>query len=71
VIGSRHVMRKGQLTTKPGNVTLVVHDPIPTVAAAEPDVRQVRALAARVREVVRPAVDAEAAADAADKESRR
>jgi 1-acyl-sn-glycerol-3-phosphate acyltransferase len=71
VIGSRHVMRKGQLTTKPGNVTLVVHDPIPTVAAAEPDVRQVRALAARVREVVRPAVDAEAAAHAADKESRR
>jgi 1-acyl-sn-glycerol-3-phosphate acyltransferase len=71
VIGSRHVMRKGQLTTKPGDVTLVVHDPIPTVAAPEPDMRQVRALAARVREVVRPAVDAEAAPDNADVNSRR
>ena len=71
VIGSRHVMRKGQLTTKPGDVTLVVHDPIPTVAAAEPEMRQVRALAARVREVVRPAVDGEAAADDTEKKSRR
>jgi 1-acyl-sn-glycerol-3-phosphate acyltransferase len=71
VIGSRHVMRKGQLTTKPGDVTLIVHEPISTVAAQEPDMRQVRALAARVREVVRPAVDAEAAADIADKKGHR
>jgi 1-acyl-sn-glycerol-3-phosphate acyltransferase len=60
VIGSRHVMRKGQLTTKPGYVRVVVHDPIPTQAAEEPDMRQVRALASRVREVVRPPVEAEA-----------
>jgi 1-acyl-sn-glycerol-3-phosphate acyltransferase len=60
VVGSRHVMRKGELTTKPGDVTVVVHDPIATEAAREPDMRQVRALANRVREIVRPAVEAEA-----------
>jgi 1-acyl-sn-glycerol-3-phosphate acyltransferase len=61
VIGSRHVMRKGELTTKPGDVQLVVHDPIPTDASPEPDMRQVRALAQRVRDVVRPPVEQEAA----------
>jgi 1-acyl-sn-glycerol-3-phosphate acyltransferase len=60
VIGSRHVMKKGQLTTKPGSVRVVVHDPIRTFAAAEPDMREVRALASRVREIVRPAVEEEA-----------
>jgi 1-acyl-sn-glycerol-3-phosphate acyltransferase len=59
VIGSRHVMRKGHLTTKPGEVTVIVHDPIPTAASPDPDMREVRALASRVREVVRPAVDDE------------
>jgi 1-acyl-sn-glycerol-3-phosphate acyltransferase len=60
VIGSRHVMRKGQLTTKPGDVRLIVHDPIATEASREPDMRQVRALASRVREIVRPPVEEEA-----------
>lgn len=60
VIGSRHVMKKGQLTTKPGYVKVVVHDPIRTSAATEPDMREVRALATRVREIVRPAVEEEA-----------
>ena len=60
IAGSRHVMRKGRLMTCPGEVELVVHDPIPTVAAAEPDVRAVRALASRVREVIAPTVEAEA-----------
>jgi 1-acyl-sn-glycerol-3-phosphate acyltransferase len=60
VIGSRHVMRKGRLTTKPGFVRVVVHDPIPTHAAAEPDTREVRALASRVRETVSPPVELEA-----------
>ncbi|MGE3884921.1 MAG: lysophospholipid acyltransferase family protein, partial [Vicinamibacterales bacterium] len=27
IVGSRHVMRKGQLTTRPGFVTLTVHEP--------------------------------------------
>jgi 1-acyl-sn-glycerol-3-phosphate acyltransferase len=65
VIGSRHVMRKGRLTTKPGFVRVVVHDPIPTHAAAEPDTRAVRALASRVREIVRPAVELEAESQSA------
>ena len=61
VIGSRHVMKKGELTTKPGAVTLIVHAPIETAANVEPSVQQVRELADRVREVIRPAVEAEAA----------
>ena len=60
VIGSRHVMKKGGLTTRPGHVTLIVHDPIETVANAEPSVHEVREFADRLREVIRPAVEAEA-----------
>jgi len=60
VIGSRHVMRKGELTTRPGHVTLIVHEPIVTAANAEPSVTEVRELADRVREAIRPAVEAEA-----------
>ena len=59
VIGSRHVMKKGELTTKPGRVSLIVHDPIPTVPNPEPSVTEVRVLAERIREVIRPAVEAE------------
>jgi 1-acyl-sn-glycerol-3-phosphate acyltransferase len=61
VVGSRHVMKKGELTTRPGHVTLVVHDPIETVATEEPSVRDVRALADRVRAIIAPPVEAEAA----------
>jgi hypothetical protein len=53
-------MKKGRLMTCPGEVDLVVHEPIPTVAAAEPDVRAIRSLANRVREVIAPTVEAEA-----------
>jgi 1-acyl-sn-glycerol-3-phosphate acyltransferase len=62
VVGSRHVMKKGELTTRPGRVTVVVHEPIETVADQEPSVAEVRALADRVREIIRPPVEAEAAA---------
>jgi 1-acyl-sn-glycerol-3-phosphate acyltransferase len=61
VIGSRHVMKKGELTTRPAHVTLIVHDPITTIANAEPSVAEVRELADRIREVIRPPVEAEAA----------
>lgn len=60
VIGSRHVMKKGELTTRPGHVTLLVHGPIETTVTAEPTPAQIRALAEQVREVIRPAVEAEA-----------
>ena len=63
VIGSRHVMKKGELTTKPGRVTLIVHDPIATVPNPEPSVTEVRELADRIREVIRPSVEAEAASE--------
>ena len=64
VVGSRHVMKKGELTTKPGRVTVIVHEPVETAAAAEPSVAQVRELADRIREVIRPAVESEARAAA-------
>ena len=60
VIGSRHVMKKGELTTRPGHVTLLVHDPIETAGNAEPTPAQIRELAEQVRDVIRPAVEAEA-----------
>lgn len=61
IAGSRHVMKKGRLMTCPGEVELTIHDPIATTAAAEPDIREVRALAARVREIIAPSVELEAA----------
>jgi 1-acyl-sn-glycerol-3-phosphate acyltransferase len=60
VIGSRHVMKKGELTTRPGHVTLIVHPPIETPVNAEPSVAAVREFADRIRAVIRPAVEAEA-----------
>jgi 1-acyl-sn-glycerol-3-phosphate acyltransferase len=64
IVGSRHVMRKGQLTTRPGRVTLIVHDPIVTPATPEPSTAAVRDLANRVRVIVRPPADLEAQAEA-------
>ena len=62
VIGSRHVMKKGELTTRPGYVRMIVHQPIEMPANAEPSVHDVRDLADRIREVIRPSVEAEASA---------
>jgi 1-acyl-sn-glycerol-3-phosphate acyltransferase len=62
VVGSRHVMRKGQLTTRPGDVVLVVHPPIATAADPDPSPETMRELAVRIREIVRPPADAEAGA---------
>lgn len=61
VVGSRHVMRKGRLMTCPGDVELMIHDPIETSCVEEPDPRAVRALATRIRAVIAPAVEEEAA----------
>jgi 1-acyl-sn-glycerol-3-phosphate acyltransferase len=49
IVGSRHVMFKGQLIVRPGAVSLVVHDPIETSGARRDSARD---LAASVREVV-------------------
>lgn len=49
VSGSRHVMQKGRLMTRPGTVRVVVHEPIPAGGLTREDAR---ALADRVRAVV-------------------
>jgi 1-acyl-sn-glycerol-3-phosphate acyltransferase len=51
---SRFVMRKGQLTTSPGDVVLTVHEPVPTAGIGRQGVRD---LAEHVRAVVRRDVD--------------
>jgi 1-acyl-sn-glycerol-3-phosphate acyltransferase len=47
--GSRHVMKKGRLMVCPGEVSLTLHDPIPTEGLSRDDAR---VLAERVRSVV-------------------
>ena len=49
VAASRHVMLKGRLMTCPGDVTITIHDPIPTAGYGRAGARE---LAERVREVV-------------------
>jgi 1-acyl-sn-glycerol-3-phosphate acyltransferase len=49
IAGSRHVMLKGQLTVKPGTVSLVVHAPIETTGIPREEVRE---FAGAVRDVV-------------------
>lgn len=51
--GSRFVMRKGELTTRPGHVQVTVLDPIPT-AGLTPD--QARQLARQVQDAVQGAL---------------
>ena len=55
VAGTRRVMRKGRLTTRPGDVTLVVHPPVPTDGLSRTDAG---ALAERVRGLVAASVAA-------------
>ena len=49
IVGSRHVMLKGQLMVKPGRVSLVVHDPIDTASVPRDAARE---LAASVHDIV-------------------
>lgn len=49
LVGSRHVMRKGELLVKPGAVSLIVHDPIDTAGVSRDAARE---LAASVHDVV-------------------
>jgi 1-acyl-sn-glycerol-3-phosphate acyltransferase len=60
VVGSRHVMRKGEVTARPGRVSLVIHPPIHTRQSDAPAASEVRALAEQVRQVIRAGPDAEA-----------
>ena len=58
VIGSRHVMRKGRLMTCPGEVEIVVHDPISTTGMGR---RDVRALADRAHAIITASVKSRSA----------
>jgi 1-acyl-sn-glycerol-3-phosphate acyltransferase len=49
IVGSRHVMFRGEVTVRPGNVTLIVHEPIETSTLSREGVRE---FAAQVREIV-------------------
>lgn len=55
VVGSRHVMRKGRLMTCPGEVQLVIHEPILTASLTAADVRN---LSDRVLETINSSVEA-------------
>jgi 1-acyl-sn-glycerol-3-phosphate acyltransferase len=57
VVGSRHVMLKGRLATYPGDVKLVVHDPIDTEGMADADPRE---FAERVRRIIAPMAESDA-----------
>ena len=57
-------MLKGRLATYPGRVTLVVHEPIDTSDVAGGDPRVARAFAARVRDLIAPAAESDAASPA-------
>jgi 1-acyl-sn-glycerol-3-phosphate acyltransferase len=58
VVGSRHVMLKGRLATYPGDVKLIVHDPIDTrsLSGSNP-----KAFAERVRGIIAPDAESDLA----------
>ncbi|HEV3217838.1 MAG TPA: lysophospholipid acyltransferase family protein [Vicinamibacterales bacterium] len=53
VSGSRQVMQKGRLTTRPGCVTLVVHEPVAAPKIAQPTVADAREFALKIERIVR------------------
>jgi 1-acyl-sn-glycerol-3-phosphate acyltransferase len=57
VSGSRHVMRKGRLMTCPGEVALMIHDPVRPPELDSPTIKDARDVAARVRAIVQPAAE--------------
>ena len=57
ISGSIHVMKKGRVMTRPGHVTLVVHEPVPAARIENPTVAHARELAARIERIVRAGVD--------------
>lgn len=57
ISGTRYVMAKGRLTTRPGQVQLTVHDAVPTAKMDAPTVADARALAMRIETIVRSGVE--------------
>jgi len=56
ISGSSRVMKKGRLTTRPGHVQLVVHEPILVRKLESPTVADARELAKRIEDIVRSRV---------------
>ena len=54
VAGSRHVMKKGRLMVRPGDVRVTVHEPIPSAGMPREGVIE---FGNRIREIVRTGVD--------------
>ena len=52
VLGSRHIMFRGQITVNPGRVVVTIHEPVPTKGLTREDAR---ALGARVQAIVESA----------------
>jgi 1-acyl-sn-glycerol-3-phosphate acyltransferase len=69
ITGTGEVMRKGRLTVRPGDVSLVVHDPIVTASGWRATVQDARALASRVSEVVAASLPDQRAAAAGRRET--
>jgi 1-acyl-sn-glycerol-3-phosphate acyltransferase len=56
IVGSRHVMRKGELVARPGAVRLIVHEPIDTRELADADPRE---FGERVRRIIAASAEAD------------
>lgn len=67
VAGSRHVMKKGRVMVRPGEVRVVVHEPVPTAGVSREDVID---FAARIRDIVCRETDQPASAPGAHGERR-
>jgi 1-acyl-sn-glycerol-3-phosphate acyltransferase len=63
VVGSRHVMLKGRVTTYPGEVRLVVHEPIETAGLAGSDAKE---FGERVRRIIAPDAESDLGAEPPD-----
>ena len=63
LVGSRHVMLKGRVTTYPGDVRLIVHEPIDTQGLARSDAKE---FGERVRRIIAPDAEADLGAEPPD-----
>ena len=63
VVGSRHVMLKGRLTSYPGEVSLIVHEPIDTQGMAGSDAKE---FGERVRRIIAPDAESDLGAEPPD-----
>jgi 1-acyl-sn-glycerol-3-phosphate acyltransferase len=63
VVGSRHVMLKGRVTTYPGEVGLIVHEPIDTRGLAGSDAKE---FGERVRRIIAPDAESDLGAEPPD-----